>query len=138
MSNANDWNAQVIAEFRANAGKVGGPFEGAPMVLVHHRGAKSVTERVTPLMCQVEGESIYIFASKGGAPDNPDWYHNLKAHPSITIEFGAEQGIASDVVELEGGEREQVWERQKREWPQFAGYEESTDRIIPVLALQRR
>jgi deazaflavin-dependent oxidoreductase (nitroreductase family) len=134
---ANDWNAGVIEEFRANDGKVGGPFEGAPMVLVHHRGAKTGTERVTPLMCQVEGERIFIFASKAGAPDNPDWYHNLLANPDATIEFGSDRDIGVRVVELTGEERNRVWERQKREWPQFAEYEEKTDRTIPVLELQR-
>lgn len=134
----NDFNAQVIAEFRANDGKVGGPFEGSPMVLLHHRGAKTGTERVTPLMCQVDGERIFIFASKGGAPDNPDWYHNLVANPEITIEFGSERDVPVRVVELTGTERDQVWDRQKREWPQFAEYEQSTDRTIPVLELQRR
>jgi deazaflavin-dependent oxidoreductase (nitroreductase family) len=134
---ANDWNAKIIEEFRANGGKVGGPFEGAPMVLVHHRGAKTGTERVTPLMCQVEGERIFIFASKGGAPDNPDWYHNLVANPDAVIEFGSDSDIGVRVVELTGEERNRVWERQKREWPQFAEYEEKTDRTIPVLELQR-
>jgi deazaflavin-dependent oxidoreductase (nitroreductase family) len=134
---ANDWNAQVIAEFRANDGKVGGVFEGAPMVLIHHRGAKTGIERVTPLMCQVDGDRIFIFASKAGAPDNPDWYYNLLAHPDIRIEYGSENGISVRVRELTGAERDEVWERQKREWPQFAGYEEKTDRTIPVLALER-
>jgi deazaflavin-dependent oxidoreductase (nitroreductase family) len=134
---ANDWNAQIIAEFRENGGKVGGPFEGSPMVLIHHRGAKTGTERVTPLMAQVEGDRTYIFASKAGAPDNPDWYHNLKAHAEITIEVGEETDVAVQVVELEGDERDEVWERQKREWPQFAEYEASTDRTIPVLELKR-
>lgn len=137
MADGNDWNAQVIAEFRENGGKVGGPFEGSPMVLIHHRGAKTGTERVTPLMCQVEGDRIFIFASKAGAPDNPDWFHNLKANPEITIEFGDEQDIPARVVELSGDERDRVWERQKREWPQFAEYEAATERTIPVLELQR-
>lgn len=133
-----DWNAQVIAEFRENGGKVGGPFEGSPMVLIHHRGAKTGTERVTPLMCQVEGDRIFIFASKAGAPDNPDWYHNLKANPETTIEYLDDPSVPVRVVELEGAERDRVWERQKTEWPQFAEYEEKTDRTIPVLELQRR
>lgn len=137
MANNDDWNAKVITEFRENGGKVGGPFEGSPMVLIHHRGAKTGTERVTPLMCQLEGDRIFIFASKAGAPDNPDWYHNLKANPEITIEFGDEQGIPARVVELTGDERDRVWERQKREWPQFAEYEANTERTIPVLELQR-
>lgn len=138
MADNDDWNTKVIAEFRANGGKVGGPFEGSPMVLIHHFGAKTGTERVTPLMCQLEGDRIFIFASKAGAPDNPDWYHNLKANPDITIEFGDEQDIPVRVVELTGEERDRVWERQKREWPQFAEYEAKTERTIPVLELRRR
>ena len=134
----NDWNQQIIAEFRENDGKVGGPFEGSPMVLVHHRGAKTGTERVTPLMAQLEGDRVFIFASKAGAPDNPDWYHNLKAHPEITIELGADSDVAVSAVELEGDERTRVWDRQKTEWPQFAEYESKTDRTIPVIELVRR
>jgi deazaflavin-dependent oxidoreductase (nitroreductase family) len=134
----NDWNAQIIAEFRANDGKVGGPFEGAPMVLVHHTGARTGTARVTPLMAQVDGERIYVFASKAGAPDNPDWYHNLLAHPETTIEYGADADIPVLARELTGADRDRVWGRQKVEWPQFAGYEAATERTIPVLELQRR
>lgn len=134
----NDWNAQVIAEFRENDGKVGGPFEGAPMVLLHHRGAKTGTERVTPLMAQDRDDRLFIFASKAGAPDNPDWYHNLKANPETTIEYGAEPDVAVTAVELEGDERTTVWERQKAEWPQFAEYEASTSRTIPVIELRLR
>lgn len=137
MSEADDWNAKIIAEFRENGGKVGGPFEGAPMVLVHHKGAKTGKERVNPLMCRTEGDRIYVFASKAGAPDNPDWYHNLKANPETTIEFGDEPDIPVRVTELEGPERERVWEAQKAEWPQFAEYDEKTDRTIPVLAIDR-
>ena len=137
MADPNDWNAQIIEEFRANGGKVGGPFEGSPMVLVHHKGAKTGTERVTPLMAQVEGDRLFIFASKAGAPDNPDWYHNLKANPETTIEYLDDPNVPVRVVELEGAERDRVWDRQKTEWPQFAEYEASTDRTIPVLELQR-
>lgn len=137
MSDANDWNQQIIEEFRENDGKVGGPFEGSPMVLIHHKGAKTGIERANPLMCRVEGDRIFIFASKGGAPDNPDWYHNLKANPEITIEYGSERDVPARVTELDGAERDRVWGAQKSEWPQFAEYEESTDRTIPVLALDR-
>ncbi|MDZ7678491.1 MAG: nitroreductase family deazaflavin-dependent oxidoreductase [Acidimicrobiales bacterium] len=133
----NDWNAKVIAEFRENGGKVGGPFEGAPMVLVHHTGAKTGTERINPLMCRIEGDRVYIFASKAGAPDNPDWYHNLLAHPETTIEIGDESDVAVRVTELAGAERDRVWEQQKAAFPQFADYEANTDRTIPVLALDR-
>ena len=84
MSETNDFNAKIITEFRANGGKVGGPFEGAPMILVHHIGAKSGTERIAPLAYIPDGDRMLIIASKAGAPTNPDWYHNLKAHPGST------------------------------------------------------
>lgn len=133
----NDWNANIIAEFRENGGNVGGPFEGATLVLLHHRGAKTGTERVTPLMTRKDGDRIIIFASKAGAPDNPDWYHNLRANPDATIEIGTETGVAVRAVELEGAERDRIWDAQKAEVPQFAEYEQSTDRTIPVIALER-
>lgn len=134
-----DFNNQIIEEFRANAGVVGGPFEGAPMVLVHHTGAKSGTERVAPLMYQPESdERMYIFASKAGAPTNPDWFHNLVANPDTTIEVGAETRAVRARV-LEGDERSKVWEAQKAGVPQFAEYEKTAEgREIPVLALERR
>lgn len=132
----NDWNQQIIAEFRANDGVVGGPFEGAPMVLVHHTGAKTGTERVTPLMAQLKGDDLVIFASKGGAPDNPDWYHNLLANPETTVEYGTDTFAVKARV-AEGDEREQLWTKQKTEWPQFQGYEDSTTRTIPVVVLER-
>jgi deazaflavin-dependent oxidoreductase (nitroreductase family) len=88
MADMDDFNQKIIAEFRANGGKVGGQFEGAPMVLLHHRGAKTGTERVNPLVYRPVGDDIAIFASKGGAPTNPDWYHNVVAHPETTIEVG--------------------------------------------------
>ena len=133
----NDWNEKIIAEFRENGGEVGGPFEGAPMVLVHHEGAKSGTERVTPLMYQPGDDGqIYVFASKGGAPTNPDWYHNLVANPTTTIEVGTETKQV-DARVLEGAERTAVWEKQKQDYPQFAEYDvTSGDREIPVFALE--
>lgn len=134
----NDFNTQVIAEFRDNAGKVGGPFEGAPMVLLHHVGAKSGTERVTPLMYRPDGDRVVIFASKAGAPDNPAWFHNLVANPETTIEIGDETGVAVRATVLEGDERERIWNGQKADVPQFAEYEVSAgDRVIPVVALDR-
>jgi deazaflavin-dependent oxidoreductase (nitroreductase family) len=138
MSDAdmNDWNQQIIAEFRANEGRVGGPFEGAPMVLVSHTGARSGTVRTTPLMYLPDGEDIVIFASKAGAPDNPDWFHTLVANPEATAEVG------SDTLQVrarvaEGPERDDLWTRQKAAYPQFQGYEDATDRIIPVVVLER-
>jgi deazaflavin-dependent oxidoreductase (nitroreductase family) len=133
----NDFNSDVINEFRANEGKVGGGFEGASMVLVHHTGARSGTERVTPLVYRSEGDGWVIFASKAGAPDNPDWYHNLKAHPATTIEVGSEK-VDVTASEVTGAQRDRIWDTQKAEAPQFAEYEASTDRIIPVILFERR
>jgi deazaflavin-dependent oxidoreductase (nitroreductase family) len=135
MTEPTDFNGQVIAEFRANDGKVGGPFEGAPMILVHHTGAKSGTERVAPLMYQQVGDSFAIFASKAGAPDNPAWFHNLVAHPDTTAEVGGETFSVKARV-AEPSERDVIWERQKERFPQFAQYEvTSAPRVIPVVVL---
>ena len=134
MSDTNDWNAKIIEEFRANDGIVGGPFEGAPMLLLHSTGAKSAQERVNPLMYRTEGDEIAIFASKAGAPDNPDWYHNLRANPDASIEVGSETREVRVRI-AQGDERDGIWERQKAEWPQFAEYEKSTERTIPVVLL---
>lgn len=133
----NEFNEGVIEEFRANAGKVGGPFEGAPMILVHHTGAKSGTERVTPLVYQADGDDWVIFASKAGAPSHPHWYHNLMANPETTIEVGSET-IPVTATEASGDERTRLWETQKVNAPQFAEYEAKTDRTIPVLVFSRR
>ncbi len=131
------FNNDVIAEFRANDGKLGGGFEGANMVLVHHTGARSGTERVTPLVYRPEGDGWAIFASKAGAPDNPDWYHNLKANPETVIEVGSET-VDVTAIEVTGEERDRIFESQKAEAPQFAEYEAKTDRTIPVIVLRRR
>lgn len=132
----NDWNQQIIAEFRANGGKVGGPFEGAPMVLVTHKGARTGTERTTPLMYLPDGDDIVIFASKAGAPDNPDWFHNLRANPDAVAEVGTDTLQVRARV-AEGAERDDLWTRQKAAYPQFQEYEDATDRIIPVVVLER-
>jgi deazaflavin-dependent oxidoreductase (nitroreductase family) len=138
MSDMNDFNGPIIEEFRANGGKVGGMFEGAPMVLVHHKGAKTGTERVNPLMYQDLGDgSIAVFASKGGAPTNPDWYHNLVANPDTTIELGTEQHHVRARVAGDD-ERNRIWEAQKAAFPQFAEYEQTSQgRTIPVVILER-
>lgn len=136
-----DFNAQIIEEFHSNNGKVAGPFEGAPLALVHHIGAKTGTERIAPLMSRVEGGRRFVFASKAGAPDNPDWYHNLIANPDVQVEIASDDGIETidaTAIVLEGSDRESVWEAQKSEWPQFAEYEASTDRTIPVVELRKR
>jgi len=137
MSDPNDFNGQIIEEFRANGGKVGGMFEGAPMVLVHHKGAKSGTERVNPLMYRDLGDgAIAVFASKGGAPTNPDWYHNLVANPDTTVEVGSETyAVRARVADEE--ERSRIWEAQKAAYPQFAEYEQTAGRTIPVVVLDR-
>src|SRR3954468_14613815 len=134
MSEMSDYNQHIIAEFRENDGKVGGPMEGAALVLVHHTGAKSGTERVTPLMYQqIDDDTIAIFASKAGAPTNPDWYHNLRANPETTIEIGSEQRRVRARVAAEE-ERARIWEAQKQAVPQFADYEKKSEgREIPVV-----
>lgn len=136
MADPNDWNAQVIEEFRARGGKVGGRFEGMPMLLLHHTGARTGTGRVNPLVYQPVPDGYAVFASKGGAPTNPDWYHNLVANPRTTVEVGTE--TAEVVARVAGGEeRERIWARQKEVAPGFADYEERTARTIPVVILER-
>ncbi len=141
MTDVNDWNQKTIAEFRANGGKVGGYFEGAPLVLLHHRGRKSGTEYVTPVMYMAdEGNdaTIYVFASKAGAPSNPDWYYNLTAAGDATIERGTESyGVA--VSEVTGDRRDRIYAEQGQRYPGFAEYAEKTEGIrkIPVLELTR-
>jgi len=136
MSDAEDWNTAVIKEFRENDGKVGGMFEGAPMILVHHTGAKSGTERVTPLVYFREDERIFIFASKGGAPENPAWFHNLVANPRTRVEVGTETFEVVARV-LEGAERDEYYAKQAEVMPNFAEYARKTTRTIPVVELER-
>jgi deazaflavin-dependent oxidoreductase (nitroreductase family) len=131
-----DWNTRVIEEFRANAGKVGGNFEGAPMLILHTTGAKTGRERVNPLVYQAVGDDLAIFASKGGAPDNPDWFHNIVAHPDVTVEIGADT-VPMRARVAGSDEREPIWSRQKRLMPGFADYEANTSRQIPVVVLER-
>lgn len=134
MSTPADFNAGVIEEFHANDGVVGGPFAGMPLLLLHHTGAKSGRPRINPLAYQADNGRYVIFASKAGAPTNPDWYHNLKAHPNVTIEVGTD---TIDVVasEASGEERERLYRTQSENVPQFAEYEQKTDRVIPVIVL---
>lgn len=130
-----DFNAQVIDEFRGNSGTVGGPFQGMPMLLLHHAGANSGQARVNPLAYYADGDRYVIFATKAGAPTNPGWYHNLIANPQTTIEVGSE---TLDVLasELTGAERDRLFDAQAERSPQFGEYANTTGgRIIPVLAL---
>lgn len=136
-----DWNDQTIAEFRANEGRVGGPFEGAPMVLLHHRGRKSGREYVTPTMYlphEADPDTICVFATKSGAPTNPDWYRNLAAAGEATIERGTETYHVT-VHEITGLDRDRIYGEQARRYPGFAAYERKTAgiRTIPVLELSR-
>lgn len=134
---ATDWNRRVIEEFRANQGRVGSGFEGRPLLLLHHEGAKTGTWRVNPLAFQrLEDGNVAVFGSKGGAPRNPDWYHDLVANPRAKVEVGTE---TYDVVArvAEGEERERIWSRQKQTWSGFADYELKTKREIPVVILER-
>jgi deazaflavin-dependent oxidoreductase (nitroreductase family) len=129
-----DFNAQIIEEFRANEGRAGGPVEGMPLLLLHHTGAKSGKNRINPLAYQADGGRYVIFASKAGAPTNPDWYHNLKAQPNVQIEVGTD---TIDVVasEATGEERERLFRTQAERVPQFADYEQKAERVIPVIVL---
>ena len=131
-----DWNDKIIAEFRANGGKVGGPFEGATLLLLHHVGARSGTERVAPLAYFPDGDRMLIIASKGGAPTNPDWYHNLKANPRVDVELGTET-VRVDAHELAPAERAEKWAEITTRAPGFADCQKKTERVIPVFALQR-
>jgi deazaflavin-dependent oxidoreductase (nitroreductase family) len=129
-------NKGVIKEFRENAGKVGGMFEGAAMILVHHTGAKSGAARIAPLVYLADNDRLFVFASKGGADDNPAWFHNLVATPEATVEVGTETYPVTARV-AEGDERERIWDEQKRVMPGFAEYEGKTTRVIPVIVLER-
>ncbi len=132
-----DFNQKIIAEFRANHGVVGGPFQGAPMLLVTHTGARSGTQRTTPLVHTRDGDRYVIIASKGGAPDNPDWYHNLKANPRATVEVGDERFEADAEVYPDGPERDRLFATMAEAMPNFRDYANNTTRVIPVVALTR-
>ncbi|MGA2209568.1 MAG: nitroreductase family deazaflavin-dependent oxidoreductase [Acidimicrobiales bacterium] len=136
MADANDWNQKIIEEFRANEGKVGGQFEGAPVLLLTTTGAKSGRRHTTPMMYLSGGNGLYVFASKAGAPTNPDWFHNLVANPTVTVEVGTDQYEAT-AAPLEGAERDRVYAEQAKLYPGFAEYQEKTSRVIPVVELVR-
>jgi deazaflavin-dependent oxidoreductase (nitroreductase family) len=129
-----DFNAQIIEEFHANEGRVGGMFEDMPLLLLHHTGARTGKSRINPLAYQSDRGRYVVFASKGGAPSNPDWYHNLEAQPNVTIEVGTD---TIDVVasEATGEEHERLFRTQAERFPQFAEYEQKAERVIPVIVL---
>lgn len=135
-ANYNEWNRQIIEEFRANEGKVRGPFEGVPLLLLTTTGAKSGRQRISPLTYLLEQGRMYIFASKGGSPTNPDWYHNLIAHPQVIVELGKERFEAAVVV-VEGEERDRIYAREEQIHPGVAEYEKRAGRKIPVVEIIR-
>jgi deazaflavin-dependent oxidoreductase (nitroreductase family) len=129
-----DFNARIIDQFRANGGKVGDPFANTPLLLLHHTGARSGTERINPLAYLRDGDRYVIFASKAGAPTNPDWYHNVKAHPQVTIEVGTDT-LTAVAGEATGEERDRLFSAQAERSPAFADYQRKTERLIPVVVL---
>ena len=131
-----DWNKKIIKEFRENDGVVGGYFTGHPLLLLHHTGAKSGTKRVNPLAAFEAGERLFIIASKGGAPDHPDWYHNIVANPTVKVEYGTDTFEAKAAV-TEEPERSKLYAKAVSEFPGFGEYEEKTERTIPVITLTR-
>jgi len=137
VSDMDDFNKAVIDEFRANEGKVGGHFEGAPVLLLTATGAKSGQQRTTPVMYLPDGDRMVIFASKAGADTNPGWFHNLVANPSATVEVGGDT-VEVQALVTEGEERERLFRTQAELYPQFADYEKKTTRQIPVVALERQ
>ena len=136
MSNQNDRNTAIIKEFRANAGKVGGPFLGKTLLILHTIGAKSGQEHINPAAYITDGDRFVIIASKGGAPTNPDWYYNLVAHPQVTVEVGTEQFTARAALATEP-ERTRLYDKMVEMMPGFADYQKKTTRIIPVIILSR-
>ena len=131
-----DFNQKIINEFRTNEGKVSGPFAGAPLLLLTSVGAKSGETRTTPLVYTTDGNRYVILASKGGAPTNPAWYHNLVANPQATVEVGTETVPVKAIV-AKGDERDRLFNNQASQMPNFAEYQKNTTRQIPVVVLER-
>jgi deazaflavin-dependent oxidoreductase (nitroreductase family) len=135
VADMNEFNRKVIDEFHANGGVVGGPFEGSPMILIHHRGVKSGKEYTSPLVYSRDGDNYVIIASKGGAPEDPQWFRNLVANPDTTAEVGIEQFPVRARV-AEGAERDRLYDAQAEAMPNFAEYAKATTRRIPVVVLE--
>jgi len=136
MPEVTDWNRAIIDEFRANGGKVGGQFAGAPLLVLTTTGAKTGKQRTHPLVYLPDGDRLIVFASKGGAPTSPDWYHNLVAHQTATVEVGNES-FDVKATELTGEARDRIFAKQAELMPGFAEYQEKTTRTIPVVVLER-
>lgn len=133
---SSDFNQQIVDEFRANEGRVGGPFAGAAMLLLTTTGAKTGKQTVSPLVYTDDGDRLLIYGSKGGAPTHPVWFHNLKANPEVTVEVGTET-FAARAEEITGEERDRLWAAHVKRAPGFGEYEKKTTRTIPVIALYR-
>ena len=136
MIEPNDFNRGIIEEFRANGGTVGGPFAGATLLLLTTTGAKTGRRGTTPLVYSKDGDRLVIMASKAGAPTNPAWYHNLLAHPTVTVEVG-DESFAAQAVVVVGAERDRLFARHAEQNPGFLQYQEKTTRVIPVVTLVR-
>ncbi len=136
MTDWNDFNRTVIDEFRTNGGTVGGDFAGAPMILINHRGAKSGTSYTTPLVYTRDGDRYVVIASKGGAPQDPQWFRNLVANPDVTIEVGADT-FAVHAYVAQGEERDRLYRAQAERMPNFDEYAKATTRQIPVVVFER-
>jgi deazaflavin-dependent oxidoreductase (nitroreductase family) len=132
-----EYNAKIIAEFRANEGRVGGMWEGTPLLLLHHTGAKSGVSRVNPVAYLPDDGRYLLWAANGGAPSNPEWYHNLMAHPNTRIEVGSET-IDVGAEEATGAERERLFAKAAERYPQLADVARKTNRVIPVIVLTPR
>jgi deazaflavin-dependent oxidoreductase (nitroreductase family) len=133
---ANDFNEQVIDEFRANGGKVGGAFEGSSLLLLQTTGAKTGRSRVKPLVYRRDGDRLVVFGTKGGSPTHPEWFYNVRANPRVTVEVGSDRFEADATVALPD-ERDRLWRLQTQDVPVFADYQKKTDRTIPVVILER-
>jgi deazaflavin-dependent oxidoreductase (nitroreductase family) len=137
MTGHHNFNDGIIAEFRANGGKVGGPFAGRSLLLLHTVGVKSGQPRTNPVAYVVDGDRLVVIASKGGSDSNPDWYYNLRANPIVTVELGAEQFQARATPVTEGPERDRLYAKMVEHMPGFADYERKTSRKIPAIVLER-
>jgi deazaflavin-dependent oxidoreductase (nitroreductase family) len=133
---SNDFNEKIIDEFRANGGKVGGPFEGAPLLLLHTTGAKTGRTRVKPLAYRRDGDRLVVFGTKGGSPTDPEWFYNVRANPRVTVEVGSDR-FEADARVAPPEERDRIWRLQTHDVPVFADYQKKTDRTIPVVILER-
>jgi deazaflavin-dependent oxidoreductase (nitroreductase family) len=133
---SNDFNEKIIDEFRANGGKVGGPFEGAPLLLLHTTGAKTGRTRVKPLAYRRDGDRLVVFGTKGGSPTDPEWLYNVRANPRVTVEVGSDR-FEADARVAPPEERDRIWRLQTHDASVFADYQKKTDRTIPVVILER-